>query len=641
MSFGQGFPLGGGAPFQTLGNDFEINNKLYPGLILNPVSSESGGLYSAVREINGSQWILQNADINAAGFFQINPAFPSKAFVQLSGGGLAMYTAVAGSPPGFSWTRLFFVDNTGVLQSPIASPTASYFNVYNFGAIGNGIADDTAAIQATLNAAAVKAGSVVQMVGTFKISATLLIGNGSSAQVSTIHENLQIIGGGGAFTSITTNDTGTQVNWAGPSGGTMLKIQGPIRGLRMSGIIWNGAAIASVGIEEIATTYCAFNDVYVNSCIGNNWYMHVGMATFPPGFTGTANTVSYYNCGVTSAVTNCVGIMVGDPDSTLAGDVTYRAWFNCQVRLDGVSGGVALELRYTDGGSFFGGVMAAETPLLINPTVTNSGQFPSAYHFYNTEIVSTAPLALGVVVNESGTTWNPATSIGFWPWIEENSEAQYTRYPNHQGFRGYSDIGQPVGSQPSQWRITGDVAQQTQVTTTSSEVVLASTNPLTNNPTLYPRTLYNIGSGFRLRLAGNINAHASASLYTLKFYIGNTAPSIGSAVPGGSILLGLAQLLAPTTSNMDFYLDAEVCVDGTGTPAAQHTFASGLFAMGSGVAQAAGPVFAQTHSAATFDSTQAYKYVFVTITMPDALSSSFVTTLSLDVTHPRHASNHY
>lgn len=140
MTVNLAWPIGGGAPFTTQGNDLEINGKQYPGVILNPISTETNGLYSVLREINGSQWLMQNADIGGGGFFIINPASPAWAFTLLQGGGLAMYTAPGNSSPGFVWTRLFFVDNTGTVQSPTSGPSTVVFptdfsgmTIYNYG----------------------------------------------------------------------------------------------------------------------------------------------------------------------------------------------------------------------------------------------------------------------------------------------------------------------------------------------------------------------------------------------------------------------------------------------------------------------------------------------------------------------------
>lgn len=170
---GQSYPMGVNSPNQSQASDLEILNKLYPGVILNPIASEAGGTYSVLREINGSQWTLQNAEIGANGFFQVNPAQSSWAFVLLLGGGFAMYMAAAGTAPGPTfWTRMYYVNAQGQSQS------SGQYNVFNYGAKGDGVTNDAPAFQAALNAAAAAGGGVVfAPSATYAIATTLLMGN--------------------------------------------------------------------------------------------------------------------------------------------------------------------------------------------------------------------------------------------------------------------------------------------------------------------------------------------------------------------------------------------------------------------------------------------------------------------------------
>lgn len=112
-NFGQGFPMGFGTPIQSQGSDWSATGKQFPGFSAVPVTTETNGLYTAWREINGAQWTLQNADIGANGFYIVNPAFPAWAFVQQFNGGFAQYTAPGNSQPGFTWTPIFVVNNLG------------------------------------------------------------------------------------------------------------------------------------------------------------------------------------------------------------------------------------------------------------------------------------------------------------------------------------------------------------------------------------------------------------------------------------------------------------------------------------------------------------------------------------------------
>src|SRR5213080_3577497 len=88
-------------------------------------------------------------------------------------------------------------------------PFPSWANVKtNYGAVGNGVTDDTAAIQKALNALGPGNPILYFPAGTYKITQTLSLGGKSG---------VGIIGADPATTAIV---------WAGSSGGTMLYING-------------------------------------------------------------------------------------------------------------------------------------------------------------------------------------------------------------------------------------------------------------------------------------------------------------------------------------------------------------------------------------------------------------------------------
>ncbi len=116
-----------------------------------------------------------------------------------------------------------------------SGPFASWLNVKNYGAVGDGQHDDTAAIQAALSAlhgqsvAGQKAPIVLWMpAGTYLISSTLNL----TAQIG-----VAMIG---------QDPTTTSLVWGGASGGTMLSLQGS-KWIRISRLTWNGKGVASAG----------------------------------------------------------------------------------------------------------------------------------------------------------------------------------------------------------------------------------------------------------------------------------------------------------------------------------------------------------------------------------------------------------
>lgn len=103
------------------------------------------------------------------------------------------------------------------LSSPIAGQTAT-INVRDYGAVGNGIVDDTAALQAALNVfgrTANRSGVCILPDGVYKISSTL-------TYEGLPHLGIRIVGDLGA----TKGPTGTRLLWAGAAGGTMMYVKG-------------------------------------------------------------------------------------------------------------------------------------------------------------------------------------------------------------------------------------------------------------------------------------------------------------------------------------------------------------------------------------------------------------------------------
>lgn len=154
----------------------------------------------------------------------------------------------------------FILGTTAIVFSPSGTAGgASVVNVRDFGATGDGVTDDTAAIQSALNlfgVATSRTGSVYIPLGEYKITQTLVYeGNPTFG--------IHIYGAVGG----TYGPTGSRLVWAGASGGTMLYCLG-MNGSTIDNLEFNGNGVAHTGLHIDATN-----------------------ADVPPGSAGSSNNV--------------------------------------------------------------------------------------------------------------------------------------------------------------------------------------------------------------------------------------------------------------------------------------------------------------------------------------------------------------
>ena len=110
--------------------------------------------------------------------------------------------------------------STGITwPSPVKDQGGQVYNVKAYGAVCNGVTDDTAAIQSVINfftngRAATASGSIFFPIGQCLISSPL-------TYVGSPGEPISFVGAGSGEVT-----TGSTLVWNGPAGGTMLEMQG-------------------------------------------------------------------------------------------------------------------------------------------------------------------------------------------------------------------------------------------------------------------------------------------------------------------------------------------------------------------------------------------------------------------------------
>lgn len=140
-------------------------------------------------------------------------------------------------------------------------------SVIDFGAVGNGTTDDTAAIQAAIDALGTSGGTVHFPFGTFKITSSLVVGNGTTGNVFSTLGAVKLVGSG----SVVYGEYG--------AGGTTIHNYANARAIIFSGpqVGWGLEEIAIVGkTTNTATGGLLFNEsqygtlknVSISGCYG-------------------------------------------------------------------------------------------------------------------------------------------------------------------------------------------------------------------------------------------------------------------------------------------------------------------------------------------------------------------------------------
>ncbi len=148
-----------------------------------------------------------------------------------------------------------------------------------FGADPTGVADSTTAIQNAINSLPVTGGTIIFPNGTYKITSTLTIGNGTTSAIST-RQGVILKGLGNSETtgffinSAPANSPGVKLFWAGSVGGTIMKLAGPLQGWGLQDIFMDCSSSAAIGLEVLSGLYGNSRDLTISNCTTVGLYSH-------------------------------------------------------------------------------------------------------------------------------------------------------------------------------------------------------------------------------------------------------------------------------------------------------------------------------------------------------------------------------
>lgn len=223
--------------------------KPFPSVLLS--GTETSGGTGQFIEVAGQVWLVTNAVYNPAllGFTQQNTAQPSSALIVSPNGTITQATASASAANPIVWTFEEF--------------SAPGFSVLDFGAVGNGVHDDTVGIQAAITAcSAAGGGDVTFPTGQYLISGTI-----------SVPSNIRLLGAG-RFVSIIkpTNAISSNVILAGPSPGNPFPHNAHGQGIVIENLQIDCSAIQTsnnvTAVNLGGTDYSGVRNCYIHNAIG-------------------------------------------------------------------------------------------------------------------------------------------------------------------------------------------------------------------------------------------------------------------------------------------------------------------------------------------------------------------------------------
>jgi hypothetical protein len=246
----------------------------------------------------------------------------------------------------------FTQSGTGAVQTDLSTRGKNVVYVSDFGAVGNGSTDDTTSIQNAINSLPAAGGTVVFGALNYKISSTLLIGNGTLSAISTkagvVLQGTNNPGTGASIFPFTTA-TGTKLTWAGGAN-PMILIQGPLSGWGVQNMYIDGnGGTASVCINPASAQNGDSRNLTLVNC-----KQGIGSTSHPvSGYSGVNDVDSWQNVWTNISVVVPAGanfgiVLTGASDGS--SDTDYNV-FNGTTILVGGSG-VGINMQVSDGNVF-------------------------------------------------------------------------------------------------------------------------------------------------------------------------------------------------------------------------------------------------------------------------------------------------
>jgi hypothetical protein len=306
--------------------------------------------------------------------------------VQNSAGVAVGIIGVNGGSLAFAWngTAMAIVDRSNQV-----------ITVEQFGAVGDGVTDDTAAIQAAINALPLTGGEVLFEAKSYLISASITLGNGTIAAAST-RNSVVLRGASTTFSNIQPRATGggTQIIWKPSAGaGKMIFVQGAMQGWGVKNMYLNGNSVAQAGIFNLAGCFGDVENVSIENC-GDA----ISFACPATGVSNNAMSNRVHNLFIIlPAIPNAVGISLDGAFNN--GNSTFNDFENVVIFLNPAVQCFGIYLKLCDTNSFRNVLItnggASAVSIAFDYTTASAQNFPSGNSFFS---IDPAGIAVGQTV---------------------------------------------------------------------------------------------------------------------------------------------------------------------------------------------------------------------------------------------------
>ncbi len=341
-------------------------------------------------------------------------------------------------------------------------------NVKWFGAKGDGQTDDTAAIQAAIDALPATGGTVTIPGGTYLISKTLQVGNGDAGEKVSTQNAVKLIGMGSGFADMGTASTSVVAAAAMDS---VIVVNGRISDVEIAGLNINGNGKAETGLFLHSFTGGYFHNLNIN---GFGKYGLKLMAGTAP--TGNYNIYNRFESIGVYAQNDESACLYFDGHYLENNDTWLTVFTDCRFDAMDTQKSIAGHFKFVDSISFYRCQFKAKQDSSVGAVFDAIGHpnFPCGIGFYDCSISSTQ-----VIEDE---TYQPGAQY-FYGFCTDDGE----EIPTHSKLIGVTDKGETFNMDEL------DVFQQMQGATEVGEYwLVAKSGRVDTFAKGYPEKRYNL-----------------------------------------------------------------------------------------------------------------------------------------------------